>query len=80
MRLASVNAELTQTYGVDLAIRIGIHTGLVVVGDMGTPDRQERLALGETPTIAFRHQELAAPNTVVISAVDASLGDGLFHL
>ena len=76
--LASVNAELTQTYGVDLAIRIGIHTGLVVVGDMGTPDRQERLALGETPTIAFRHQELAAPNTVVISASTHRLVTGYF--
>ena len=36
--------------GVHLAVRLGIHTGLVVVGEVGGGTRQEQLALGETPT------------------------------
>ncbi len=50
-----------------LAVRIGIHIGPVVVGDIGTGVTQERLALGETPNIAARIQGLAEPDTVVIS-------------
>ena len=46
---------------------MGIHTGLVVVGEMGSGGRHEQLALGETPNMAARLQGLAAPNTVVIS-------------
>ena len=51
-----------------LAVRLGIHTGLVVVGEMGGGTRHEQLALGETPNLAARLQGIAAPNTVVISA------------
>jgi class 3 adenylate cyclase/predicted ATPase len=51
-----------------LAVRLGIHTGLVVVGAISGGGRQEHLALGETPNVAARLQALAAPNTVVISA------------
>ena len=49
-------------------MRLGIHTGQVVVGDMGGGTRHEQLALGETPNLAARLQGLAAPNTLVISA------------
>ena len=45
-----LNARLARDTGVQLAVRIGIHTGLVVVGEMGGGSRQEQLALGETPT------------------------------
>ena len=51
-----------------LAARLGIHTGLVVVGEVGGGIRQEQLALGETPNLAARLQGIAAPNTLVISA------------
>lgn len=49
-------------------LRIGIHTGLVVVGEMGGEDKRELLALGEAPNIAARVQGEAEPNTVAISA------------
>ena len=49
-----------------LQVRIGIHTGLVVVGEMGDSNRQEQLALGETPNIAARVQGKAEPDTVVM--------------
>ena len=63
-----------------LAVRMGIHTGLVVVGDMGGGARQEQLALGEAPNIASRIQGIAAPNTVVISGPTRRLVGGTFDL
>ena len=63
-----------------LAVRLGLHTGPVVVGAMGGGGRHEHLALGETPNIAARLEGLAAPNTVVISAVTAQLVQRAFVL
>jgi class 3 adenylate cyclase len=76
--LGPLNTRLTQERGVQLAVRLGVHTGLVVVGEMGGGTRQEQLALGETPNLAARLQSLAAPNTVVISAVTCQLLGGFF--
>src|SRR5215470_5734398 len=66
--LGQLNTRLVQEHGVHLAVRLGIHTGLVVVGEVGGGTRQEQLALGETPNLAARLQGIATPNTVVISA------------
>ncbi len=63
---------------ISLRVRLGIHTGLAVVGDIGAGGRQEQLALGETPNVAARLQSLAAPDTVVISAATARLVAGYF--
>ena len=69
---------LQQEKSIQLALRIGIHTGLVVVGAMGGQGRQEQLALGETPNIAARIQGLTAPNTVAISEATYRLAQGYF--
>ncbi|MCB0166448.1 MAG: AAA family ATPase, partial [Anaerolineae bacterium] len=61
-----------------LAVRIGIHTGLVVVGEIGSGERREQLAMGETTNIAARLQNLAKPNTVVISLSTYRLVEGFF--
>src|SRR5215510_7742416 len=62
-----------------LQVRIGIHTGLVVAGEMGVGDQPEPLAIvGETPNVAARLQEQAAPNSVVISPTTYRLVTGLF--
>src|SRR5437762_1682416 len=61
-----------------LAVRLGIHTGLVVVGAVGTGARHKPLALGETPNLAAGLQGLAAPNTLVISATTWQLLGGFF--
>jgi class 3 adenylate cyclase/tetratricopeptide (TPR) repeat protein len=62
-----------------LQVRIGIHTGLVVIGDIGAGGRSERLALGETPNVAARIQGLAEPNTIFISAATQRLVDNEFE-
>src|SRR5215813_10977662 len=55
-----LNTSLEPAKGITLAARLGIHTGLVVVGDMGGAGRQEQLALGEVPNVCSRIQGLAA--------------------
>src|SRR5712691_7436054 len=76
--MGTLNTHLQQTKGIQLAIRVGIHTGLVVVGDMGGPGRQEQLALGEVPNMASRIEGLAAANTVAISEASYRLVQGYF--
>jgi TOMM system kinase/cyclase fusion protein len=76
--VGQLNTRLEQEREVRLAVRLGIHTGLVVVGDVGGGTRQEQLALGETPNIAARLQGVAAPNTLVISAATLPLLGGFF--
>jgi class 3 adenylate cyclase len=76
--MGTLHARLEQARGIRLAVRIGIHTGPVVVGTMGSGDRHEQLALGETPNLAARLQGLAAPNTVAISSTTHRLVQGYF--
>jgi class 3 adenylate cyclase/tetratricopeptide (TPR) repeat protein len=82
--LPRLNARLQSTVGAHsrapLQIRIGIHTGLVVAGEMGVGDQPEPLAIvGETPNLAARLQQEAQPNTVVISAATYHLIQGYFE-
>jgi class 3 adenylate cyclase len=76
--VADLNTSLEPAKGITLAVRLGIHTGLVVVGAMGGGERQEQLALGEVPNITSRIEGLAAPNTLVISEATYRLVQGYF--
>jgi hypothetical protein len=76
----TLNTRLEQEHGVRLSIRVGIHTGLTGIGDIGTGQKHELLALGEAPNIAARIQSLAAPDTVAISADTYRLVEGYFTL
>ena len=61
--------------------RIGLATGLVVVGDLiGAGAAQEQAVVGETPNLAARLQNLAGPNTVLIDANTRRLVGSLFEL
>ncbi|MEW6299562.1 MAG: adenylate/guanylate cyclase domain-containing protein [Thermodesulfobacteriota bacterium] len=71
------SAPLLQAH--EVQVRLGIHTGQVVVGEVGAGGKREQLALGDTPHIAARLQGLAAPNTVLISAATQRLITGLFE-
>ena len=64
-----------------LQTRVGIATGLVVVGDLvGSGEAQERSIVGETPNLAARLQGIAEPNTVVIAEGTRKLLGTLFEL
>src|SRR5215813_102726 len=76
--LGDLNKRLQRDKGLTLAIRLGIHTGLVVVGAMGGAGRQEQLALGAVPNLAARIQGRAAPDTLAISDATARLVQGYF--
>ena len=66
---------------VPLQTRIGIATGLVVVGDLiGSGEAQERGIVGETPNLAARLQGIAEPNRVVIAESTRKLLGNLFEL
>jgi class 3 adenylate cyclase len=78
--MAPLNARLVPQYGVRVAVCVGLHTGVAVVGTIGSGVRQEQLAMGDTPNIAARLQGRTAPNTVVLSAVTARLLHGAFTL
>jgi class 3 adenylate cyclase len=66
---------------VSLQTRVGIATGLVVVGDLiGSGEAQERGVVGETPNLAARLQGIAEPNTVVIAESSRKLLGNLFEL
>ena len=79
--LALVEAvpKLATTAGSPLQVRVGIATGLVVVGDLiGAGAAQEQAVVGETPNLAARLQALAEPSAVVIAAATRRLTGGLF--
>ena len=64
-----------------LQTRVGIATGLVVVGDLiGSGEAQERGIVGETPNLAARLQGIAEPNTMVIAESTRRLLGDLFDL
>ncbi len=62
-----LHSQHLDTIGWKLEVRIAIHTGDVVVGEIGGPGRSETLALGEAPNIAARLVGCAAPGKVVLS-------------
>jgi class 3 adenylate cyclase/predicted ATPase len=69
------------TAGMPLQVRVGIATGLVVIGDVvGSGEAQERGIVGETPNLAARLQGIAEPNTVIIANSTRRLLGTLFEL
>jgi class 3 adenylate cyclase/tetratricopeptide (TPR) repeat protein len=80
--LALVEAvpNLSTAASVPLQVRVGIATGLVVVGDLiGAGAAKEQAVVGETPNLAARLQALAEPGAVVIAASTRRLTGGLFE-
>jgi len=71
-------SQLEHEHGLRLAVRIGMHTGPVVVGEIGGGGKQEQLALGDTPHVAACIQEVTAPDTVAMSVATARLVQGYF--
>jgi len=75
--ITELNDAVPRPPGVELAVRIGIATGPVIVGDqIGEGTASETAVVGEPPNLAARLQALAQPNQIVVSAATrAMLGD-----
>jgi class 3 adenylate cyclase/predicted ATPase len=79
--LALIDAVASLAAPEALQVRIGVATGVVVVGDLiGSGEAQERGIVGETPNLAARLQGIAEPNTVVIAEGTRRLLGKLFEL
>ena len=79
--IAAAVARLKTHAEEPLSVRIGIATGLVVVGSLGGDGGlREHAVVGDTPSLAARLQALAEPGTVVVAASTRRLLGDLFHL
>jgi class 3 adenylate cyclase len=79
--IIAVVGRIKTRSGARLEVRIGIATGLVVVGDLiGEGTSQEQAVVGDTPNLAARLQGLAGPGTVVVVASTRRLLGDLFKL
>src|ERR1700726_899392 len=79
--LALIDAVATLPAPEPLQVRVGVATGIVVVGDLvGSGEAQEHDIVGETPNLAARLQGIAEPNTVVIAEATRKLLGNLFEL
>jgi class 3 adenylate cyclase/predicted ATPase len=76
--LGDLNLGLQREGRVRLSLRIGIHTGTVVLGETGGEESREVLAMGETMNLAARLQGIAAADSVVVSGDSERLVRGLF--
>jgi class 3 adenylate cyclase len=75
----NLNADIDWGENVELAVRVGIATGPVIVGDLvGEGASQEHAAVGETPNLAARLQAQAKPQSVVVAPATHRLTKGLF--
>jgi class 3 adenylate cyclase len=80
LSLVEAVPKLATNAGSPLQVRIGIATGLVVVGDLiGAGAAQEQAVVGETPNLAARLQAMAQPGAVVIASSTRTLTGGLFE-
>lgn len=77
--VSHLGAELRPTQDASLEVRIGIHTGVVVVGTVGNDLKMDYTAVGDTTNLAARLQGLAAPGTILISEATARLVEGRFE-
>jgi class 3 adenylate cyclase/predicted ATPase len=77
--IAALSPSLALPPGERLSVRLGIHTGSVVIDAVGASEHHASLALGETPNIAARLQHLAEPDMLLISAATYTLIMGYFH-
>ena len=77
--VAAVSVLPVRPAGPTLRLRVGLHTGPVVMGDVGSGSQREYLALGDTPNIAARLQALAPGNSVLVSAATHSVVKSRFR-
>lgn len=77
---ADLCRQVQAQHGTDFNVRVGINTGLVVVGDLGSDTRSEYAALGDAANVAARMEQTAAPGTVRIAGPTHRLVAPLFDV
>jgi class 3 adenylate cyclase/tetratricopeptide (TPR) repeat protein len=77
--IPAANDAIRRDYGVELGVRVGVHTGPTIAGDIGAGEFREQLALGRTPNIAARVQAQAQPGAVLVSDDTWRLVRGFFE-
>jgi class 3 adenylate cyclase/predicted ATPase len=81
LAIVEAGPKLETAAGEPLHVRVGIATGIVVVGDLvGSGEAQERGVVGDTPNLAARLQGVAEPDSVVIAEVTRKMLGDLFEL
>jgi len=76
--IRAYTAEVATRHGVDIGVRVGINTGLVVVGEVGSDLRVEYTALGDAINVAARMEQTAEPGTVRVTDETLELLGGMF--
>jgi class 3 adenylate cyclase/tetratricopeptide (TPR) repeat protein len=78
--IQSFSAEIQREYGLDFGLRIGIHTGPVVVGEIGSDLAMEYTAMGDAANVAARMEQTAEPGSIQISESTYKLLAPLFQM
>jgi class 3 adenylate cyclase len=71
--VSRAGTPVSRTLGVRLSMRVGLHTGVVVVGEVGAGEGRQNLAMGEAPNVAARVQGVAEPDTIVLTETTQKL-------
>jgi class 3 adenylate cyclase/tetratricopeptide (TPR) repeat protein len=77
-RLRPLQEDVRRTHGVDFQVRMGINTGVVVVGAIGRDLRMDYTAVGDTTNLAARLMSLAQPGQIVVSRQTQHLRERFF--
>ena len=78
--LETLGSEIAAQYGLSLSARIGLNTGVVVVGEMGNPQYSVHTAMGDAVNLAERMQRVADPGCIVMSEYTYQQVRGLFQV
>jgi class 3 adenylate cyclase/tetratricopeptide (TPR) repeat protein len=73
-------ADVGKPFGVECAFRMGLNSGLVVVGSIGDNLRMDYSAIGDTTNLAARLQQVAEPGTILVSDPTSRLVQGYVRL
>ncbi len=77
--IRAYNAQIYRKHGVEIEMRLGLHTGLVVVGHVGDSRRMDYTAVGHTTHLATQMQNLAEPGTILCTEAAHHLVKDYIH-